>query len=137
MDWLSSRYANGFTGISHLYVYFLQVLTGQTPFDGVQSSALGYHLLQGVRPAKPYNASAIGFSDSLWEITQRCWDGKIGLRPKVGEVVTHLNEVAVSWGKLMPPQAGGAASSSEETSDSEESQEVAARLFKEPDYDPM
>jgi len=73
-----------------------------------------------VRPDKPENAPAIGFSDILWDFTQRCWDGEAESRPKVGEVVTHLRQVASNWDRLMPPcvQAKGVASGPEETSDS-------------------
>ena len=49
------------------------------------------------------NASAIGLSDLLWGFVQRCWDGDIRLRPKVGEVVVHLGEAAADWFGLMPP----------------------------------
>jgi len=80
---------------------------------------MGYHVLRGKRPVKPENAPAIGFSDSLWDLARRCWDGKIELRPEVGEVVTHLGEAAAEWDGLMPPcvQADNFASCS--TSDSE------------------
>ena len=83
---------------------------------------MGYHVLRGKRPDKPGNAPAIGFSDSLWDFTQRCWDGRIGSRPEAGEVVTHLGEAAIEWDGLMPPyvQTDNVAScSEEETSDSE------------------
>jgi len=70
------------------------VLTGEIPFRGVQQSALGYAVVHGKRPNKPENASAIGFSDSLWDFAQRCWDGRMELRPRVGEVVMHLKEAA-------------------------------------------
>jgi len=83
---------------------------------------MGYHVLRGKRPEKPENALAIGFSDSLWGFTQRCWDGKMESRPKVGEVVTHLGEAAADWVGLMPPCAHAenfASCSEEETSDSE------------------
>ena len=63
----------------------------------------GFSVLQGLRPAKPANASAIGFSEPLWEFVQRCWDGDMNSRPKVTEVVTHLAKAASSWHGLMPP----------------------------------
>ena len=63
----------------------------------------GFVVFRGVRPEKPKDASTIGFSDSLWRFTQRCWDGDMKLRPKVGELVKHLGEAAVKWGKPMPP----------------------------------
>jgi len=109
-------------GICCFDTHVLQVLTGEIPLAWVQDTAMGYHVLRGTRPEKPWNASAIGFSDSLWNFTQRCWDGKMELRPRVGEVVMHLGEVAANWDGLMPPCAqaqNDASYSEEETSDSE------------------
>ena len=83
---------------------------------------MGYHVIRGMRPEKPANAPAIGFSDSLWDLTQRCWDGTIESRPEAGEVVTYLGEAAAQWDGLMPPCAPAenvASYSEEETSDSE------------------
>jgi hypothetical protein len=81
---------------------------------------LGYSVVQGLRPTKPEGASAIGFSDSLWDFAQRCWDGDAKLRPKVAEVVTHLEEAAANWDGLMPPHVRVkiVASESEELLDS-------------------
>ena len=67
------------------------------------SWALGYWVPEGERPAKPENASTLGFSDSLWGFTERCWSGEIESRPKVGEVVTHLREAAAERDEPMPP----------------------------------
>jgi hypothetical protein len=77
---------------------------------------LGYSVIEGLRPAKPGNAAAIGFSDSLWEFAQRCWDGNMRLRPKVTEVAAHLGEAAANWCGVMAPcvRVGNIASDSEE-----------------------
>ena len=85
--------------------YIVQVLTGEIPFRGVRQTELGYSTVQGVRPDKPWNASAIGLSDPLWRFVQRCWDGDVKLRPKVGEVVVHLEEAVGGWDGLMSPHA--------------------------------
>ena len=58
-----------------------------------------------MRPPEPENASAIGFSDSLWNFVQRCWDGQMELRPKVAEVVSQLKRAAADWDGVMPPCA--------------------------------
>ena len=115
LDWLSSRYANWITGTTCFYVYLPQVLQGESPFRGIKDWALAWHVLRGDRPGKPENAPAIGFSDSLWDFTERCWDGKMEFRPEVGEVVNHLEEAATKWNGLMPPcvQAKAFASGSE------------------------
>ena len=73
-------------------------------------------MVEGARPAKPENASAIWFSDSLWDFVQRCWNSNIELRPKIAEVVTELKTAAADWDRLVPPsiQTGSVASVSKE-----------------------
>ena len=90
-------------GVSCWFTYIVQVLTGQIPFRGVRITELGFSVLKGLRPTKPANASAIGFSDSLWDFAQRCWDANMNTRPKVADVVTHLAKAAAGWQGLMPP----------------------------------
>ena len=85
--------------------YIDQVLTGEIPFPGIRTAELAVNLVQGLRPVKPVNASAIGFSDSLWDFIQHCWDGEMGLRPRVAEVVSQLERAAVDWDRVMPPCA--------------------------------
>jgi serine/threonine protein kinase len=86
-----------------LFAHIVQVLTGKIPFHGVRITELPINVINGRRPGKPADASDIGFSDSLWSFTQRCWDGNMNSRPKVAEVVTHLAKAAASWHKPMPP----------------------------------
>ena len=80
-----------------LFSYFIQVLTGEIPFRGVRQTELGYAVAMGKRPDKPANAAAIGFSNSLRNFVQRCWDGDMNMRPKVTEVVTYLEKAAAKW----------------------------------------
>jgi len=86
-----------------LFTYIFQVLTGELPFPGLGMTKIALNAVQGIRPSKPENASAIGFSDSLWNFVQRCWDGEMKLRPKVAEVVSQLERAAVNWDGVMPP----------------------------------
>ena len=69
-------------------------------------------VVQGVRPTKPENAPAIGFSDSLWSFVQRCWDSEMKLRPKIAEVVSQLGRAAADWSKVLesPTQCTGSPS---------------------------
>ena len=39
----------------------------------------------------------------LWDFVQRCWDDNRERRPKVAEVVEHLEKAAANWDGLMPP----------------------------------
>jgi len=86
-----------------LSTYIFQVLTGEIPFRGFGSIGFAYSVVEGLRPDKPEKALAIGFSDSLWAFVQRCWDGNMDLRPKVPELVTHLEKAAADWNGVMPP----------------------------------
>jgi serine/threonine protein kinase len=86
--------------IYRLFSHFVQVLTGEIPFRGVRQTELGYAVAMGKRPDKPANAAAIGFSNSLWDFVQRCWDGDMSMRPKVAEVVAYLEEAAAKWDGL-------------------------------------
>src|ERR1700753_2425170 len=73
-------------------------------------------LIDGLRPKHTANASAIGFSVSLWDFVQRCWSGNMELRPQVAELVTHLKQTAREWNRPMPPhvQVEGATSTSQD-----------------------
>jgi serine/threonine protein kinase len=88
---------------SLLFSHSVQVLTGEIPFRGIRPAELGYAVVEGRRPEKPANASAIGFSDPLWDFVQRCWDGNMRLRPKIAEVVARLGEAVANWVRLTPP----------------------------------
>lgn len=93
---------------------------------------MGYYVLRGERPEKPENATAIGFSDSLWGFTKRCWDGLREARPTAGEVVAHLGAAAANWGKAMPPcppQAEDVIYDSESMSDSGEFSAFEIQIF--------
>jgi serine/threonine protein kinase len=85
--------------------YLVQVLTGEIPFRGVQQPELGYSVVQGLRPTKPENAPAIGFSESLWSFVQLCWNGKKERRPEIAEVARHLGEAAANWHGVMSPRS--------------------------------
>ena len=83
------------------YRYSVQVLTGGDTFPGTREVWPVYKVVHGLRPKKPKNAAAIGFSDPLWGFVQRCWDGSMELRPVVAEVVTCLGNEAANWDRVM------------------------------------
>ena len=85
--------------------YTVQVLTGKLPFLDLRMEVITLKVLDGVRPPKPKNASAIGLSDPLWSLVKRCWDGDMKLRPKIAEVVLQLERAAADWDGVMPPHA--------------------------------
>ena len=83
-----------------------QILTGGLPFCGMPETKMVCLVVEGLRPKEPENASAIGFSDSLWNFVQRCWDANMELRPQVADLVAHLGRVARQWNRPMPPVEG-------------------------------
>ena len=85
------------------FIYIVQVLTGVLPFPDLRLGKITSSVVQGMRQPKPENASAIGFSDSLWSFIQHCWDGEMELRPKVAEVASQLGRAGTDWNGVMPP----------------------------------
>ena len=83
------------------FAYIFQVLMGKLPSPGLGMIEIALDVVQGVRLTKPQNASAIGFSDSLWSFVQRCWDGEMKLQPKVAGVVSQLGRAAAGWGEVL------------------------------------
>ena len=86
-----------------LFLTFWQVLTGDQPFHRIKSTELVYHVSNGLRPEKPENAEAIGISDPLWGLIQKCWDGERTRRPQIQVVVAGVGSAAVNWRTDMPP----------------------------------
>lgn len=84
-----------------LSTYTVQVLTGETPFRDFGPIGCTPSIINGLRPDKPNNAPAIGFSDPLWDFTQRCWDANMESRPGVAEVVALLSQATANWNRVM------------------------------------
>jgi len=82
---------------------FHQVLTGEAPFREFKPAELAYHVSHGARPGKPANPMAIGISDPLWELIQKCWDDDRTRRPQIQEVVAGVGSAAANWHTEMPP----------------------------------
>jgi len=86
-----------------VFLTFCQVLTGEQPFRNIKALELAYHVSSGVRPSKPENAEAIGISNALWNLIQRCWDGDKTQRPQIGEIVAGVGNAAANWHTVMQP----------------------------------
>jgi len=114
-----------------LVTYIVQVLTGEIPFRSLGPVGFVYSVVEGLRPDKPENASAIGFSDSLWDFAQRCWDEDMGSRPQVEEVVVHLGVAAAGWDGVMSPRNAEdvASGSNDPTSDTMKYGEFEILIF--------
>ena len=76
-----------------------QVLCGVIPFDN--HWWLYYvmkEIMRGGRPAKPENATSLGFTGGIWEIVEQCWLADADARPTLNNVLSCLSEAASSWG---------------------------------------
>jgi len=65
------------------------------PFDGFTNPIIILKITNGERPARPSEAYELGLTDSLWNMTLRCWGQDPAHRPKVTEVVGLLREWSV------------------------------------------
>lgn len=111
-----------------LRLTFLQVLTGEQPFRDIRPRELAFSVLAGARPAKPENAVGIGFSEILWNLVQKCWDGEVARRPQIQEVVEGIGKVATSWFTSMPPGIMQRAVSDVEDDEDEDEDGVSEEL---------
>ena len=76
-----------------------QVLCGAIPFfDLLSPLVVMQEIKRRGRPAKPENATSVGFTGGLWEIIERCWSADTNARPTLQAVLSCLSEAASSWG---------------------------------------
>ena len=53
--------------------------------------------MDGTRPAKPKDATTLGFTPELWEIIEQCWLADPNARPTLEAVLSCLREAAPRW----------------------------------------
>ena len=76
-----------------------QVLCGAIPFYNLRwPHHVMKEIMNGGRPAKPENATSVGFTGVLWKIVERCWLADTDARPTLEAVLSCLREAASSWG---------------------------------------
>ena len=69
-----------------------KVFTGTVPFSNDPPHTIIPAIIGGWRPPRPANPT---FTDSLWALTQQCWDQDAHLRPQVSEVLRILHDLSV------------------------------------------
>lgn len=55
---------------------------------------------KGGRPRRPDNAESLGFSDTLWRLTQMCWSESPSARPAAQRLLRCLQDASHTW---VPP----------------------------------
>jgi len=59
-------------------------------------------ITSGQRPSRPQEAQELGLTDSVWDMTLRCWQQDPTCRPTVTEVVGLLREQSVFSLSMVP-----------------------------------
>ena len=73
-----------------------KAFTGKRPFRGFTTPDIISKIMDGERPARPQEGQELGLTDSVWEMTVRCWHQDPAQRPTMTEVVELLRELLVS-----------------------------------------
>jgi len=68
-------------------VMLSKVFTGRHPFGGLTTPVITSRIMDGGRPARPQEARELGLTDSVWDMTVRCWHQDPVQRPTMTEVV--------------------------------------------------
>jgi len=71
-----------------------EVVTGARPFGQRRAVELLLPTIEGTRPDRPENPTAVGFGQGTWELAEKCWDGDFGRRPTAREALEHFGRVA-------------------------------------------
>ncbi|KAF9788667.1 kinase-like domain-containing protein [Thelephora terrestris] len=79
-----------------------EVLTGKAPFHGVRTDAVFMRVIRGIRPERPPFPHAIGFTDPVWAIVERCWKDERSFRPDAPTVAECLVAAAARWTPTPP-----------------------------------
>jgi len=69
-----------------------KVFTGGHPFGELTTPVITSKIMDGGRPARPQEAQGLGLTDSVWEMTVRCWRQDPPQRPTMTEVVRLARE---------------------------------------------
>ena len=82
-----------------------QAFTGRHPFSEFTVPVITSEIIDGRRPARPQEAQRLGLTDSVWDMTDRCWRHDPAQRPTMRKVVRLLREWPVfslfHWMKVL------------------------------------
>ena len=69
-----------------------KAFTGRPPFGEFTTPVITSKIMSGKRPARPQEAQELGLTDSVWDMTIRCWHQDPIQRPAMMEVVELVRE---------------------------------------------
>jgi len=97
-EYLESRRPTEESDIYALGMVIYEVLCGAIPFYNLWLvREVMEEIMKGGRPAKPENATSLGFASGLWEIVEQCWLTDTDARPTLGAVLSCLCEATSGW----------------------------------------
>ncbi|KAH9838754.1 kinase-like domain-containing protein [Rhodofomes roseus] len=68
-----------------------ETFSGHTPYEEYRYDATAqWKILLGVRPGRPTHAMALGLSDLVWDLIQRCWVPDRHMRPTADTILHEL-----------------------------------------------
>ena len=82
-------------------VHTFQVLTGLKPFYNMPGPTCILAVVRGERPPRPSLAESLGFSDTLWGLTQSCWSETTSTRPTALQLFDCISLASPTWA---PPE---------------------------------
>ena len=75
-----------------------EVLSGHIPFHDLRNDDLvGAKILAGIRPERPQGVEGVWFTDTVWEILERCWKQQPADRPDVSDALECFERVSMLW----------------------------------------
>ena len=79
-----------------------QAFTGRRPFGELTTPVITSKIMDGSRPACPQGAQGLSLTDSVWDMTVRCWHQDPTQRPTMTGVVRLLRESHLSSLSIPP-----------------------------------
>ena len=73
-----------------------EILSGEAPFGELGPHVASVRILAGQRPGRPEGERGEQFTDSLWNVLERCWRHKPGDRATAKEVLLCLGGIITS-----------------------------------------
>ena len=111
-----------------------EVLSGHVPFYEYPDLAVYALVFRGDRPEKLRGIEGIWFTDDIWKLLERCWLPEPQNRPRIEDVLQHLEENLKSWTEpsFLGQSTEGGVDASEMPSSS---QPVPSQLQEEPEQE--
>lgn len=71
----------------------VEVSTGRPPFEECGDVEAPAFILRGGRPERPHDSEALGLTEEVWRLFERCWHQDPTQRITIGDVVVSLQDL--------------------------------------------